>query len=424
MSFKVGKYQLGDLEFDFNLARLKFRESEWYIKFPTSYVVYKKHDKYYAEPSSELGLPGFGGTDAATVIQNAIDKSPWGGRVFVKAGTFEISKQILIDKPFTVEGENPQGTILKASASIESIFKFQRSGARFYFPIIRNIHLHGNNLATYGIYIDSTRQGLIENVFAEHFTSAFIYATSNQSAFTDQYLVEHCYAAFTPNFLIAEDGSAGIVSDWFIQDCYCGRLTEYGLRLKNCQKFTVINFFAGNNTENFNAVVRIESDSKVCAYHTLIKIGGENQTDTPTAKLIEVELLSGATQLSYGHRFEKLWMTPNTLLFVDLINNATGGYLRNIAIRDILNPNSSNVNIRIGSGVARVHITQDAEAYSDVNVEDNSGSGNTINGYGEEAAGAGNTPSAEWWDVGVIVHNTSDNTLWVKDKTGTWRQIA
>jgi hypothetical protein len=37
-----------------------------------------------------------------------------------------------------------------------------------------------------------------------------------------------------------------------------------------------------------------------------------------------------------------------------------------------------------------------------------------MNGFGKEAAGAGNPPTASLWDVGDIVENTDDNAIWVK----------
>lgn len=39
------------------------------------------------------------------------------------------------------------------------------------------------------------------------------------------------------------------------------------------------------------------------------------------------------------------------------------------------------------------------------------------NGYGEEAAGAGNPPTASKWPVGVTVRNSSDNTFWKRTYT-------
>jgi hypothetical protein len=57
------------------------------------------------------------------------------------------------------------------------------------------------------------------------------------------------------------------------------------------------------------------------------------------------------------------------------------------------------------------------------NISD-AGTRTRINGYGKEAAGIGNSPTALLWDVGDIVENTSDQTLWIKDTDGTMRKLA
>jgi hypothetical protein len=46
-----------------------------------------------------------------------------------------------------------------------------------------------------------------------------------------------------------------------------------------------------------------------------------------------------------------------------------------------------------------------------------------LNGVGYEASGASNSPTAGNWPQHRIVENTDDNTLWMKDATGTMRQV-
>jgi len=47
-----------------------------------------------------------------------------------------------------------------------------------------------------------------------------------------------------------------------------------------------------------------------------------------------------------------------------------------------------------------------------------------INGLGREAAGVGGIPTAANWDIGDLVRNTDDNTLWIKCADGVMRQLA
>jgi hypothetical protein len=64
-----------------------------------------------------------------------------------------------------------------------------------------------------------------------------------------------------------------------------------------------------------------------------------------------------------------------------------------------------------------------AENNSAGNISD-SGTRTRINGFGKEAAGVGNSPAAAFWDVGDIVENTDDNTVWIKTSDGAMRKIS
>lgn len=47
-----------------------------------------------------------------------------------------------------------------------------------------------------------------------------------------------------------------------------------------------------------------------------------------------------------------------------------------------------------------------------------------INGFGKEAAGVGNPPTASLWDIGDIVENMDDSTIWIKTDEETMVQIS
>jgi len=80
-----------------------------------SYVIFKVGSMYYAKNGS-TGEIEFSGTDAATVIQSAIDATSEGGLVSIKQGIYTINTtydtQIKITKTITVCGEG-FGTILR-----------------------------------------------------------------------------------------------------------------------------------------------------------------------------------------------------------------------------------------------------------------------------------------------------------------------
>jgi len=70
----------------------------------------------------------------------------------------------------------------------------------------------------------------------------------------------------------------------------------------------------------------------------------------------------------------------------------------------------------IGAGNRYINITW-------AHVKDD-GSKTRIHGLGRGAYGVGGTPTAGDWEVGDIVRNTDDNTLWIKCADGVMRQLA
>jgi hypothetical protein len=78
-------------------------------------------------------------------------------------------------------------------------------------------------------------------------------------------------------------------------------------------------------------------------------------------------------------------------------------------------PFTATEDVRIDNCVFVNHVT------GDIN---DAGTRTRINGLGREAAGIGGTPTAENWDVGDMVLNTDDNTVWIKDYTGAMRRLG
>ena len=87
---------------------------------------------------------GVSGTDAAAVIQNAINALPNGGLIHIKAGVYYIYKTINVDRPVIIEGEGPDwfgthGTYLRARVS-GHVFNVEFPSLMF-MPIIRNMQI-------------------------------------------------------------------------------------------------------------------------------------------------------------------------------------------------------------------------------------------------------------------------------------------
>ena len=127
---------------------------------PSSYTVMKIGSKYYAE----CNVPGgteYSGTDAATVIQQAIDALT-GGAIFFKRGIYEIGTGLTLADAVILKGEGygeypydgtSGGSILKKTANIDLITANEKTAFG-----IRDLSLYcdKSSYTGKGVYIYST----------------------------------------------------------------------------------------------------------------------------------------------------------------------------------------------------------------------------------------------------------------------------
>jgi len=69
-----------------------------------SYIIFREGELTKAK-NGQTGLIDFSGTDASTVIQSAINALTSGGKIFIKAGTYLITSEILLPSNLNIEGE-------------------------------------------------------------------------------------------------------------------------------------------------------------------------------------------------------------------------------------------------------------------------------------------------------------------------------
>lgn len=139
---------------------------------PCSYVIQKVNSCYEAVNGStgKIDYGGSGnaggvdGTDAAAVIQAAIDAADY-GRIFVKKGRYPLSSTPTISggQRITIEGEaaGTGGTQFDVWSAIDA-FKFHADTSSILNPVLKNVEIHGHDLGSRGIYF--TRDGSSEVV--------------------------------------------------------------------------------------------------------------------------------------------------------------------------------------------------------------------------------------------------------------------
>jgi len=113
-----------------------------------SYVIWTDGTNYYAKNGS-TGKIDYSGTNASTVIQNAINSLSAGGKIYIRKGIYTITNTITLSDGITLEGEirasgkyyDTKGTILRGSA--DPILKVTVNKDQLYQNLIeiRNIRI-------------------------------------------------------------------------------------------------------------------------------------------------------------------------------------------------------------------------------------------------------------------------------------------
>lgn len=122
---------------------------------PTSYTVFKKDSRYYAE----CNIPGgtdYSGTDPTTVIQAAIDA---GGKIFIKAATYTLPSKISLKDNVVLQGES-WNTIFTVSGGYTD-YRIIEIPSGCDNAVVANLKIVGGGVDANGITVDAG--GVCEN---------------------------------------------------------------------------------------------------------------------------------------------------------------------------------------------------------------------------------------------------------------------
>jgi hypothetical protein len=166
---------------------------------PYSFLIEKRGNLIVAQDSK--GRIQYSGTDAASVIQSAINALPefvypyGGGSIYIKSGVYTINKKIVVDRPLKLEGDGRYGrTVLYAANGLNNrLLEVYKSGADFWSEI-RNLWFEGNkDNQTAGDYLLYFEGGypIVENVYVMRAYQTGIYVHAQDFHFKNVY-VEFC----------------------------------------------------------------------------------------------------------------------------------------------------------------------------------------------------------------------------------------
>lgn len=331
-----------------SVARLK-RLSE---TVPSNYTVYKDGTTIYAETNISGGT-NYSGTDAASVIQNAVDALPTtGGCIFVKRGVYTVNSLVtvpaatqgcwIIGEGNGSTGTNEEGTWFKLAANVEdAVFKAvgtstasRMHGLRLAHFAIKGSNTYGTN--TRAIWVENQAQFLIEDVRISGVAGVGIYEAAN-----DWGTIKECIVSS-----VGDDGIQSSSSSYTnllhnnLDACNGGTRGDAGLRLASSAHCKVhgnrvgatkrhgISVYGGDNWIAGNTVLTVSTETNNTWDAMLLGAGAINN-------LFEGNVLlqddSQANKGRYGVNVSVSGATPNYFIGGSIGETGTRGGLTFVA---------------------------------------------------------------------------------------------
>jgi len=182
-----------------------------------SYTVWRDGNYYYAK--NAYGAIDYSGTDAASVIQSAINACPNGSSIFIKSGEYEIKSEILITKPLTITGEHA------ATERYQSLYQ-----------VVWGVKMSVMTLGITAFHIQCDEAVIIENIIIFYKVINYAQPSSgigiliegtNSTNWNKQSIFRNLRIVSFWKGIYSKAGSA-----WVVDNCYIA-LNYYGVYLEN-----------------------------------------------------------------------------------------------------------------------------------------------------------------------------------------------
>jgi hypothetical protein len=158
-------------------------------------------DEIYAK-NGRTGEIEFAGTDASTVIQQAINVLPERGKIFIKAGMYNLSETIFVNKSTILQGEGMATQFIGGNFSWFNTTHDYVTFDSFYFLGSNNANYTGQ----YGILVSGVNQVKIKNCVFDALYRAIVY--SGVSFYEE---IDSCFFFSSPDTFIFSDDRLNII---------------------------------------------------------------------------------------------------------------------------------------------------------------------------------------------------------------------
>jgi len=224
-----GRLRFGPLDMDFPRGRIRWEKSVLATVKTASKIVEVKDGLYFLIDGGS-GCIEYEGTDAATVIQRAINSLPDGGIIFIKKGVYRINTCLEITvSPLTIDCE--PGVVFESytGGDYATTVHFKAHNGTL---AIRNLVIDNRDVVGNGIGIGSTAEGIfpklviLENLEVKGFANRGVHAEmyADASCPDDEQhdlIIRYCVFKSRPVGALNEAIYSGNARSIVVENTYC-----------------------------------------------------------------------------------------------------------------------------------------------------------------------------------------------------------
>ena len=325
------------------------------------------------------------------------------GIINIPAGTFNFNTPIVLSNNITLQGAGKGSSILVWTGTDNTQDIVTTNGNELLLQNF-NIHVNDGGAVHSIINVDSTR--------LSHFLNLYLYGNSsdNTKVLNGIYGENNIYYNLFENVYSGYCNEAwhlignGVTQNTFI-NCSASSSAQYGFHGSG-HKFILIGCFFENNSDT----------GFYSTYGEVILLGNYFEGNVGTDILVNYQTGS-----------------------VILGNRINVNQTKNYAIRCLGSGDTTHRGVQIASNT--IFITAGTLSYAfdlsgQIRMSNNSAieNGGTLTNFNSKSVGVtinnvgessdSGAPTSDLWEIGSIIHQTGDNTWWIKGIDGNWAQIA
>jgi len=383
--------------------------------------------------------------DAYSSIQNAIDDVPSGGLLWGPFTDTDIPSTLTISKPITWWSNPSQGLLRSQITDGSNVLEITPTGTEGEPADINldGLHIYGTGSEGDGIYIDA--QTLSTMLTGSSIRNLYINAVGNNavtwrgSGHANIFELVTTKSVGNYGLKILQGGGPTPPGVSLLNSIDHRSPTGSGYWIEDLRDSTMSSCYSASSQIGSDADFHLEPQDAFTLERCITEASGNKgmfiapksgrsavhldncRVGGPNNHAIQLTDFNNAGNIKYivkGGKIDAGGSGGGDAIYIN--QNAPNVRIVNPAIWNV-DTAGGNHHINIGEA-GDVEIL--GRMYDNWTIRKNIYDSLKVNEVGEEAAGAGNSPTPATWQTGDVVENTDDQTMWVKDTTGSMVQIG